>query len=646
MGERMPRYEAQSADCLHQTPLTTLLALGEAVVRAALEEDLAGGDPASAAFNRGETARALFLAKESGVAAGLPIAELVFRTLSPSIQFESLVDEGERIEPGDILAEIVGPISHLVEAERTALNFLQRMSGIATRTARYVREIATSGALLLDTRKTAPGLRALDKYAVRVGGGHNHRLNLSEIAMIKDTHIAGAGSIEQAVRAFRETGSQVPLEVEVRTLEELDAALALRPAPERLLLDNFDVDTLREAFNRVGGRSATEASGGINLETIAAIAQTGVDSISVGELTHSVRALDISMEVRAGSEGHSLAQRIAVARKQLGDRIIHLAHHYTRDIIVDQADIVGDSLALARAAADTEAEVIVFSGVHFMGETAAILSREDQHVVMPVPEAGCFLADCATLPAIEAAWETLAGFVETETVIPVTYVNSAASLKAFCGRNGGIVCTSTNASAILMWALEQGQRAFFFPDRHLGENTARLAGIADAKIYPWPATGEPDSASLRQARVITWPGVCNVHRRFRPEHVARVRSLHPDASVIVHPECDAAVVDLADFAGSTTQLIRFVKEAAPGSTVAVGTEARLVRRLQKQHANKTVLQLSEVPTFCRTMTQVTPIALLETLEGVIEGAVESREIRVDSETARWARAALDRMLEL
>ena len=642
----MPEDRTRPDDRLLQSPLETLLEQGVRAVRAALDEDLAKGDPASSVFSAKDTLRALLLAKEPGVVAGLPVAERAFREVDASIRFEALVDEGERVEPGDVLAEVSGSARGILGAERTALNFLQRMSGIASKTARYVGEIATSSAVLLDTRKTVPGLRALDKYAVRVGGGRNHRLALCDLAMIKDTHIAAVGSIEATVETFRASGSPVPLEVEVRTLEELDEALRLNPIPERLLLDNFDLETLREAVARVAGRAQTEASGGITLETIGLIAQTGVDSISVGELTHSVRALDVSMEVRSGDARDSLSDQIAEARRKLGNRIVHLAHHYTRDSIVDQADVVGDSLALARAAAETEAELIVFSGVHFMGETAAILCRADQRVVMPTPEAGCFLADCATLPAIEAAWETLGMCTESDAVVPVTYVNSAASLKAFCGRHGGIVCTSTNAADVLAWALSQGERAFFFPDRHLGENTARLAGITEPEIYHWPASGGPDIASLLQARVITWPGVCNVHRRFRPDHVARVRSLHPEVSVIVHPECDAAVVAASDFAGSTSQLIRFVEEAAPGSIVAIGTEARLVRRLQRQNPAKTILQLADIPPFCRTMSQVTPLALLETLEGVIEGRAKDREIHVEGETARWARAALDRMLAL
>lgn len=639
--------ERRAAPTRHpiQTPLEDLLRLGRSAVEAAVAEDLGGGDPTSEALaGTAEPIRAGLIAREAGVVAGLAIAEAVFHAVDDTIRFDPRVDEGEHVEPGDVLAEVAGAARGILAAERTALNFLQRMSGIATLTDRYLREIATSQAILLDTRKTAPGLRTLDKYAVRIGGGINHRLSLSDLAMIKDTHIAAAGSIETVARGIRRDAPGRPLEVEVRTFEELDSVLALDPLPERILLDNLSPDDLRSAVRRIDGRAVTEASGGVTLETIAGIAATGVDSISVGELTHSPRALDLSMEVRSGASPVPIGDEIASARRRLGDRIVILAHHYTRDTIVRHADIVGDSLALARAASEQAAGTIVFCGVRFMGEMAAILCRDEQQVVMPTPEAGCYLADCADIARIEAAWSALDNMVDVTELAPITYVNSSMALKAFCGRHGGTVCTSGNADRVLTWALSRTSRVFFFPDRNLASNTARAAGVRPDEIVLWPTSGTPDREQIERARVIAWPGVCNVHRRFRPEHVERIRSHHPGASVIVHPECSEGVVKLADRAGSTAVIRQHVASLPNGATVAVGTEARLVRRLRREHPGVRVLDLAEVPPFCRTMTETTPERLLETLRAIESGEVTG--IDVDSGHAEAARTALRRMLEI
>jgi quinolinate synthase len=635
-------------DHLTQTPLEELLRLGESAIDAALAEDLRDGDPTSEAmFPDARPLRAVFTAKAPGVIAGLPVADQVFRRVDGAIRLNPHVDEGERVEPGDLLAEVVGPARAILAAERTALNFLQRMSGIATRTAQLGREIATTSASLLDTRKTAPGLRALDKYAVRIGGGTNHRLALSDLAMIKDTHLAAFGSLTEAVSAIRRHAPALGVEIEVRSFEELDEALRIDPVPERILLDNFAPDALKEAVRRVAGRAVTEASGGVSLETIARVAATGVDAISVGEITHSPRALDISMEVRSGSPTIPIAEEIAGIRRRLGDRVTILAHHYTRDAIVRHADIVGDSLALARAATELDAETIVFCGVRFMGEMAAILCRDDQQVVLPVPTAGCFLADCADIGRIEEAWSALGRIVDTSDITPITYVNSSVALKAFCGRNGGTVCTSGNADRVLAWALARTPRVLFFPDRHLASNTALAAGLALDEIAVWPSSDTPDPEYIRRARVIAWPGACDVHRRFRPEDVARIRALHPEASVIVHPECSEAVVDGADRSGSTAVIQTYVESLPSGATVAIGTEARLVRRLQRHHPDKRVLHLAEVPAFCQTMTETTPTALLDVLRRVESGDdVEAMGVAVDPSLVQAARTALRRMLEI
>jgi quinolinate synthase len=309
------------------------------------------------------------------------------------------------------------------------------------------------------------------------------------------------------------------------------------------------------------------------------------------------------------------------------------------------ADLRGDSLKLARDAVQTDAESIVFCGVHFMAEMAAILAKPGQQVFIPDESAGCYLADTATPEAVEAAWARLGaafGDVEAEFT-PITYVNSAAALKAFCGRHGGIVCTSGNAERVIRWALARRPRVFFFPDQHLGRNTARRMGIALAEMQLWDPVYPPDDEALRQAKVVLWPGACNVHQRFRPEQVGAARERLPGVRVIVHPECPMQVVDLADDVGSTARIIEQVRSAAPGTAWAIGTESRLVHRLQAEHPEQRIVPLAEVAPFCRTMSQITLKNLASTLEAVAGGDLSGR-LTVDEETAQWARVALERML--
>ena len=288
-----------------QPPLDKLLRQAETAVLAAISEDAPTGDPTSeSVFSEHVVATGIIRAKEPGVIAGLPVAQLVFRKISPSVSFETRVVDGQEVVAGEVVAEVTGPTRHLLIAERVALNFLQRMSGIATLTRQYVDAVARSEAKILDTRKTAPGLRAVDKYAVRAGGGWNHRLSLSDMAMIKDNHIDAAGGIDKAFHAVRERHPGLPIEIEVRSLDEVNRVLRLKPLPERVLLDNMDLDTLRKAVILIDGRIHAEASGGITLETARDIAATGVDSLSVGALTHSPRALDLSMTITAVSYTH------------------------------------------------------------------------------------------------------------------------------------------------------------------------------------------------------------------------------------------------------------------------------------------------------------------------------------------------------
>jgi quinolinate synthase len=348
--------------------------------------------------------------------------------------------------------------------------------------------------------------------------------------------------------------------------------------------------------------------------------------------------------------------RIRAAKTVLGERLVILGHYYQRDEVVRYADFVGDSFQLAQAAKTRpKAEAIVFCGVHFMAETADMLSRPDQAVILPNLAAGCSMADMADIDMVADCWEELQEILGSTPdsngkvpVIPVTYMNSSAALKAFCGRHGGVVCTSSNADTALRWALKRGQRVLFFPDQHLGRNTAKAMDIPLEQMPVWnpqDPKGERDAEMLRSARVILWHGYCSVHKRFTVEQINLARYRHPDVHVIVHPECTMEVVDAADESGST-DLIRKRIEAAPsGSTFAIGTEINMVRRLAHQHPDKTIFCLDSVICPCSTMYRIHPSYLAWVLEALEHGEVVNR-IRVDEETARPARIALERMLSL
>jgi quinolinate synthase len=282
-----------------------------------------------------------------------------------------------------------------------------------------------------------------------------------------------------------------------------------------------------------------------------------------------------------------------------------------------------------------------------MAETAAILASPDQHVIIPDTTAGCYLADTATLEEVQATWdslETTLGNAEAEFT-PITYVNSSAALKAFCGRHNGIVCTSGNAAEVIHWALKRRPRVFFFPDQHLGRNTAKRMGILLNEMLLWDVHHPPDVKTIRTAKVILWPGACNVHQRFRSEHVYTVRERFPGIRVIVHPECKMEVVDLADDVGSTAHIIRQVESAPPGTRWAIGTETRLVHRLRCEHPEQFIISLGATPPFCRTMGQITLQNLAHVLEALAGGEIVN-EVVVDAETDLWARIALERMLKL
>lgn len=348
---------------------------------------------------------------------------------------------------------------------------------------------------------------------------------------------------------------------------------------------------------------------------------------------------------------------IVSAKATLGDRVRILGHFYQRDEVVQYADFVGDSFMLAQAAKGSpEAEAFVFCGVHFMAETADILSRDDQAVILPNLAAGCSMADMATIDQVEDCWRELtealgvdpAGVAEGELqpVIPVTYMNSSAAIKAFCGRNGGIVCTSSNAHTVLEWAFARGQRVVFFPDQHLGRNTAKAMGVTEAEMPLWRphlARGGNTVEELRDAKVILWNGFCSVHKRFTVDQIAKAREDYPGVRVIVHPECPAPVVDAADGAGSTEYIRKAVEAAKPGDVLAIGTEINLVNRLQQQRPDLTVFCLDPVVCPCSTMYRIHPAYLAWTLESLVAGETPNR-ITVDDAVSHDASVALERML--
>ncbi len=347
--------------------------------------------------------------------------------------------------------------------------------------------------------------------------------------------------------------------------------------------------------------------------------------------------------------GDEIAARIRTAKQALGKRLVILGHHYQRDEVIAHADFTGDSFQLSREAARcADVEFIVFCGVHFMAESADILTGGTKNVVLPDMRAGCSMADMADIDQVEDAWEQLQAD-GGGAITPVTYMNSAANLKAFVGRHGGAVCTSSNARAVLTWALARTPRVLFFPDQHLGRNTGVQLGVPLEKMVVWDPRaglgGAPEGGATRDATLLLWKGHCSVHQRFTPQHVAAVRAEFPGVQVLVHPECRHEVVQLADFVGSTDFIIKTIEASAPGSSWAIGTEFHLVHRLADRFPDRTIVSLENCVCYCATMYRISPEHLLWTLEALAEGRVVN-PVRVDAETAQWARVALDRMLEI
>ena len=371
--------------------------------------------------------------------------------------------------------------------------------------------------------------------------------------------------------------------------------------------------------------------------------------LGVGEDPLSERGVDCPGGLPAPSDP-DLVERAAAAKEALGDRAFILGHHYQRDEVIAFADVTGDSFKLAqKAAARPESEFIVFCGVHFMAESADILTSDDQIVVLPDMAAGCSMADMAAADQVEAAWRTLEAAGVADVTIPVTYMNSTAAIKAFTGEHGGTICTSSNAEQSLRWAFEHGEKVLFLPDQHLGRNTAVLdlgMDLADCVVFdPHKPGGGLTAQELAQARMILWRGHCSVHGRFTEQSVDEIREKVPGVNVLVHPECRHEVVLKADYVGSTEYIIKTLAAAEPGTSWAIGTELNLVRRLAEQHPDKRIMFLDRTICYCSTMNRIDLPHLVWVLESLVEDRVVN-QIVVDPETARWARVALDRMLAL
>ncbi len=348
----------------------------------------------------------------------------------------------------------------------------------------------------------------------------------------------------------------------------------------------------------------------------------------------------------------SMDDRIAAAKQALRRECVILGHHYQRDEVIKFADFRGDSYKLSQQAAQAAGRYIVFCGVHFMAESADILARSSQQVILPDLNAGCSMADMAEIGQVEDCWEQLIELGVTsdsgDQITPITYINSTAAIKAFCGERGGLVCTSSNAAGALRWAFAKTPRAFFLPDQHLGRNTGYAMDIPLSEMVTWDPylpMGGLTPERLRNARIILWKGHCSVHQRFLPEHVDNVRTRYPGIQVIVHPECRWEVCQKADALGSTEKLSKIVREAPAGAKFAIGTEIHLVNRLAKENAGKFVITLDDSGCLCTTMFRISPQHLCWALENLVEGNVVNR-ITVTDEVKYWARVALDRMLEI
>jgi quinolinate synthase len=375
--------------------------------------------------------------------------------------------------------------------------------------------------------------------------------------------------------------------------------------------------------------------------------------------------MSVALEPRPFAPYRELADdvlnvRIRAAKKELGKSLLILGHHYQQDEVIQHADLKGDSYQLSKLAAESQdCRSIVFCGVHFMAETADILanrpekleSRNGQRVSVILPDmaAGCSMADMAAIRQVESAWKQLGEVIDTNDLTPVTYINSAASLKAFCGRHGGIVCTSSNAKAVLDWSFARRKRVFFFPDQHLGRNTSLKMGITNEEMPVWnpheEEHGGNSEESIRRSRVVLWKGHCSVHQMFQASHVHAFRKNHPGIQILVHPECPQEVNDIADISGSTSKIIETVRKAPPGTKWAIGTELHLVNRLKQEHPEQEIHFLSPLVCMCATMYRIDLAHLCWSLENLVHHLVVN-QIVVREDVAQWSLVALERMLEV
>jgi quinolinate synthase len=391
------------------------------------------------------------------------------------------------------------------------------------------------------------------------------------------------------------------------------------------------------------------AEGGITVTPV--LDELTADAASVSGAGEGI----CSLENYLALPDHTMDGRIAEARAALGASTVLLGHHYQRDEVIRFADFTGDSYKLSKIAAETEARYVVFCGVHFMAESADVLGQAGQQVILPDLNAGCSMADMAEISQVEASWEALERFHLSDETIPLTYMNSTAAIKAFCGEHGGLVCTSSNARAAFEWAFARGKRILFLPDQHLGRNTGYAMGIGLEEMAVWDPwavqigafSGGLTKEKLAASRIVLWKGHCAVHQRFLPGHVDQVRAKYPGIQVIVHPECRFEVCQKADALGSTERLIALVEQAPAGTMFAIGTEIHLVNRLARRFAaeGKKIITLDDTGCLCTTMYRISPQHLAWALENLIEGRVVNR-IQVKANVKRWARVALDRMLEI
>jgi quinolinate synthase len=371
-------------------------------------------------------------------------------------------------------------------------------------------------------------------------------------------------------------------------------------------------------------------------------------------MASATQAVACSLDNYLAMPDDTMDARIAAAKKELRGRAVILGHHYQRDEVIRFADFTGDSFKLAKIASQSHAKYVIFCGVHFMAESADVLGRDGQQVILPDLNAGCSMADMAEIGQVEECWRQLVKLGLTDDagqgLVPMTYMNSTAAIKAFCGERGGLVCTSSNAAGAFAWGFERAPKLLFLPDQHLGRNTAYAMGIPLDEMAVWDPfqiMGGNTPERLRKAKVILWKGHCSVHQRFLPEHVDKVRAAHPGTQIIVHPECRWEVCQKADALGSTERIIQIIEEAPAGSKFAVGTEIHLVNRLGKQYASqgKTVMTLDESGCLCTTMFRISPQHLAWALENLVEGNVVNR-IKVKDDVKHWAKVALGRMLDI